>query len=171
MTHHCHATQCKVKVPPEMFMCKRHWFMLPKSMRDEIWRTYRPGQCDDWKISKSYAEIAIKCVTFIAEREGVKPDIRIYEMLKPTEINGHRIDWEAPMYEVSEDRKKQLDSSFTYHSPKGNQPERYVLLRDQAKSLAMLIVENVPPGREQSSAITKLEEAIMWANKGIACNE
>jgi hypothetical protein len=64
-----------------------------------------------------------------------------------------------------------LENSFTYHAPKANQPERYVLLRDKAKELAILILENTPASREQSVAFTKLEEAIMWANKAIACNE
>ncbi len=75
------------------------------------------------------------------------------------------------MYTPSDDKLKQIETSFTYHSPKGNQPERYVRLRDNAKMLAIDILNCVPPGREQSLAITKLEEAIMWANKGIACNE
>lgn len=65
----------------------------------------------------------------------------------------------------------QIENSFTYHSPKGNQQERYVDLRDTAKALAVKILQQVPSSREQSLAITKLEEAIMWANKGIACNE
>ena len=33
MSHHCHATQCNVPTLPEMFMCKRHWFTLPKKFR------------------------------------------------------------------------------------------------------------------------------------------
>lgn len=79
MAHHCHATNCKVNVPPEMFMCKRHWFMLPKAMRNEIWRTYRKGQCDDKNPSDEYCEIAKKCVTYIAEREGIPPDVKLYD--------------------------------------------------------------------------------------------
>jgi len=75
------------------------------------------------------------------------------------------------MYTPSEDKLKQVETSFTYHAPKGTQQERYVSLRDDAKALAVDILHAVPPGREQSLAITKLEEAIMWANKGIACNE
>lgn len=75
------------------------------------------------------------------------------------------------MYTPTEDKIKQIEISFTYHSPKGTQQERYVMLRDEAKALALDILQMVPPGREQSLAITKLEEAIMWANKGIACNE
>ena len=42
--HTCHATGCTVAVPPRMFMCKRHWFMLPKSTRDAVWAVYVPGQ-------------------------------------------------------------------------------------------------------------------------------
>ena len=75
------------------------------------------------------------------------------------------------MYTPSDDKIKQVENSFTYHSPKSNQPERYLTLRDNAKTLAFDILHLVPPGREQSLAITKLEEAIMWANKGIACGE
>lgn len=67
--------------------------------------------------------------------------------------------------------KARIENSFTYHAPKNDQPERYVALRDKAKDLANDIIEMVPISREQSLAITCLEEAIMWANKGIACNE
>lgn len=67
--------------------------------------------------------------------------------------------------------KHDIEHSFTYHAPQGNQPARYGLLRDKAKELGLLIIEHIPTCREQSLAITKLEEAIMWANKAIACNE
>lgn len=83
MPHHCHATGCKVVTKPVMFMCFRHWFMLPKSLRDAIWRTYRPGQCDDWQISHAYANAAREAVKFIAAKEGVEPDVSIYDMLDP----------------------------------------------------------------------------------------
>ncbi len=83
MSHHCHATGCDVVTPPQMFMCRRHWFSLPKAMRDDIWRTYRPGQCDDWAISHEYAEAARAAVRFVAAKEGVKADTSIYDSLDP----------------------------------------------------------------------------------------
>lgn len=83
MAHHCHATGCNVAVPPRMFMCRRHWYSLPKAMRDRIWATYRPGQEDDWKITHEYAEAARAAVTFIAEKEGKVPDTKVYDMLDP----------------------------------------------------------------------------------------
>lgn len=66
---------------------------------------------------------------------------------------------------------EQLENSFTYHTPKDTQPGRYKLLRDKAHELAIEILDKTPASREQSLAITKLEECIMWANKAIACNE
>lgn len=44
MAHRCHWPGCERNVPPKLWGCKKHWFMLPKDIRDEIWRTYRPGQ-------------------------------------------------------------------------------------------------------------------------------
>lgn len=61
-----------------------------------------------------------------------------------------------------------IENNFTYHAPKEGQPEKYQALREKAKELAYLIAELVPPSREQSLAMTKLEECLMWANAGIA---
>ena len=55
--------------------------------------------------------------------------------------------------------------------PQPGQPERYVMLRDKAKELAMLLADECPDSREKSLALTKLEESIMWANAAIARNE
>jgi len=74
-------------------------------------------------------------------------------------------------YEVPESMLQRLETSFTYHSPTPDQIPRYAMLRSQAKATALMIVKLTPPGREQSVALTKLEEAIMWANKAIACGE
>lgn len=64
-----------------------------------------------------------------------------------------------------------LDKRFTYHAPKGDQPDRYNKIRAVAKAMAQLIAEATPASREQSLAITKLEECVMWANSAIARNE
>lgn len=74
-------------------------------------------------------------------------------------------------YPLTDTDKKELANRFTYHAPKGNQPERYVALREDAKELASLIMQCSPPSRERSLALTHLEEAIFWANAGIARNE
>lgn len=64
--------------------------------------------------------------------------------------------------------QEELAIRFTYHSPKDGQPEKYSVLRNTAKSLAQLIVSETPESREQSLALTALEEAVFWANASIA---
>ncbi len=64
-----------------------------------------------------------------------------------------------------------IEKNFTYHPPKGDQPERYVRIREQAKDFAAAIESMCPSSRERSLAFTKLEECVMWANAAIARNE
>lgn len=66
---------------------------------------------------------------------------------------------------------REIEKRFTYHAPKGDQQERYVALRAKGRELAEDIIASTPASREQSLAITKLEEAIMWANAAIARRE
>lgn len=65
----------------------------------------------------------------------------------------------------------QLENNFRYHTPKGNQTERYEVLRNKGKELAHMVDELCPSGREKSLAMTNLEQTIMWANASIARNE
>ena len=67
--------------------------------------------------------------------------------------------------------KDRIESDFTYHAPKEGQAERYEALRSQAKDLAIAIADGTPSSREQSLALTSLEEAVFWANAAIARNE
>lgn len=67
--------------------------------------------------------------------------------------------------------KKEIINNFTYHPPKGNQPERYEKIRSMAKEMAILVDLLCPDSREKSLSITKVEEACMWANAAIARNE
>lgn len=75
------------------------------------------------------------------------------------------------MYTPSERVRAQIQKVFTYHPPKGDQAERYVRLRESAQVFAETIATLTPESREQSIALTKLEEAVMAANAAIARNE
>ena len=74
-------------------------------------------------------------------------------------------------YPMTDEMRARLTSTFTYHTPKEGQPERYQILRATARQMAEQIVYYTPPSREQSLALTKLEEAIMHANAAIARHE
>lgn len=64
-----------------------------------------------------------------------------------------------------------LVNAFTYHPPVGDQVDRYREIRQCGHTVAILINNLCPDSREKSLAITKLEEAVMWANAAIARNE
>lgn len=61
-----------------------------------------------------------------------------------------------------------LDNRFTYHPPKAGQPDVYQDIRLEARRFASMIDAHCPDSREKSLAITHLEDAVMWANAGIA---
>lgn len=65
----------------------------------------------------------------------------------------------------------EVDSIFTYHPPQEGQPARYEALRAKARELAHLIVTSCPQCREQSLALTHLQECTMFANAAIAIHE
>ena len=67
--------------------------------------------------------------------------------------------------------QERLKNNFTYHPPKGDQTEKYELIRDAAKAFAWVLLRLCPESRELSLAITHLEDAVMWANSAIARNE
>lgn len=72
---------------------------------------------------------------------------------------------------MSTSKHDKIENDFTYHTPKGNQAERYGQLRDKAKELAHLIVDLTPESPEQEQALQLLNLASMSANAAIARNE
>lgn len=65
----------------------------------------------------------------------------------------------------------QIDKTFKYHKPAGDQNDRYIAIREKAKQLAELMKGACPDSREKSLAFTNLQQAVMWANASIAINE
>lgn len=61
-----------------------------------------------------------------------------------------------------------LLNRFTYHPPKLGQPQLYEAIRQTVHDVAIYLNAVVPDSREKSLAITALEEAVMWANAGVA---
>lgn len=85
-----------------------------------------------------------------------------------------------PVYPIDKRTNDQMASAFTYHPPdaravpaggRAPQVDRYNYLRDTAGRLGNDVARLCPPSRERSLALTKLEEAVMWANAAIARHE
>lgn len=44
MTHECPAPGCDRQVTSSQLACRRHWFQLPRPLRNALWDTYyAPG--------------------------------------------------------------------------------------------------------------------------------
>lgn len=72
MGHACHAERCTVAVPPTMFMCRRHWYMVPARLRAMVWATYVPGQEVRKDPTMEYLEVARAAIAAVAAKE-VRP--------------------------------------------------------------------------------------------------
>jgi Zn ribbon nucleic-acid-binding protein len=68
--HHCHARGCGTKVKPELLMCGPHWRLVPKTIRDRVWATYREGQCDGHPMpSEEWHRAADAAIRAVAMKE------------------------------------------------------------------------------------------------------
>lgn len=68
--HTCHWPGCGKVVPPRMWGCAHHWFRLPLALRNEIWRTYRPGQEITKTPSSEYLAAAKSVHAWIMEQQA-----------------------------------------------------------------------------------------------------
>lgn len=57
-----------------------------------------------------------------------------------------------------------------YRAPTSEAARRHQVIRQAIGSAMVTVVRAVPTCREQSLAVTKLEEALFWANAGVARN-
>jgi hypothetical protein len=76
MAHLCHARGCSIPVPPQMLMCKRHWFRVHPKLRRAVWNNYRDGQCEDMTPSDAWHKAADAAIGYVAALEGLEMKIR-----------------------------------------------------------------------------------------------
>lgn len=67
--HRCHAKDCESIVPPKLFMCKRHWFLLPSGYRNALWDQYVPGQEITKTPTDGYLAAAKACIDYVHNYE------------------------------------------------------------------------------------------------------
>lgn len=65
-----------------------------------------------------------------------------------------------------------IDNRFSYHPPKDSgRAKQHEDARNTVSAVATTLNSMLPEGREKALAITKLEEALFWANAAIARQE
>jgi hypothetical protein len=73
--------------------------------------------------------------------------------------------------DLGQDEWDELGIRFVYHPPTAEQAERMQRIRDECLQLAGIVMTSTPRCREQSLALTAIEEVSMWANAAIARRE
>lgn len=61
-----------------------------------------------------------------------------------------------------------IDNRFNYHAPDADRAAQHETIREELRQTAGVLNAILPEGREKSLAITKLEEAMFWANASLA---
>ena len=63
----CRAPGCEARHARSLFCCRRHWYSLPKPLRDAIWRAYRQHGV----FSDEYLQAAENADAFLEDRDAV----------------------------------------------------------------------------------------------------
>lgn len=66
---------------------------------------------------------------------------------------------------------EQLENRYRHHAPKGDQAQRYAMIREAVLACAKVIRDLTPTSREQDRAFEELDAAMMFANASIARSE
>lgn len=62
-----------------------------------------------------------------------------------------------------------IEHRFAFHAATTQEKrDEHTSVRAACRDLALRVQQDVPEGREKALALTKIEEAMMWANAAIA---
>jgi hypothetical protein len=64
-----------------------------------------------------------------------------------------------------------IDKPFAYHKPSDEGLAKITFFREEFSAMKATIEANAPNSRERANAITRLEEAAMWAIKAVVFND
>jgi hypothetical protein len=82
VTHHCHANDCPMPTPPRLFMCGRHWAMVPRPMQDAVWAAYRAAPKGGRARDARYLTACANAVEHVARAEGKRETNSYRRVLK-----------------------------------------------------------------------------------------
>ena len=71
---------------------------------------------------------------------------------------------------MHKDTREKIEHNFIHHAPDNEKIRRHTKVREDCLDLALTFGEELPDSREKALALTKLEEAMFWANAAIARN-
>lgn len=55
----CPVAGCNERIDPTRLMCRRHWYRVPRPLRDRVWATWRSGQ---GIVSNEHQEVVLAAI-------------------------------------------------------------------------------------------------------------
>lgn len=85
--HHCHARGCDAPCPPAHLMCRRHWAMVPKALKEAVWEHYQPGQEQGRApVTSKWLGAAEAAIQAVAAKQTRKPKAPEPKPMGPSEV-------------------------------------------------------------------------------------
>ena len=70
--------------------------------------------------------------------------------------------------EVTPRTRDEVVTWFSFHPATGSKAQRHENVRSMHRSMALWILAAIPECRERSTALTRLQESMMWCNAAVA---
>jgi hypothetical protein len=70
----CPIPRCGERIDPSRLMCRGHWYMVPKLMRDHVWATWQSGQA---AYSSEHQDAVHAAVVAVLAAIGQKPGLEV----------------------------------------------------------------------------------------------
>jgi len=65
--HRCPIPRCGSQIDVSRLMCRLHWYLVPKELRDQVWATWRSGQ---GAFSSEHTDAVHEAVTAVRSAVG-----------------------------------------------------------------------------------------------------
>jgi len=75
----CPIPGCGRQIDPSRLMCRRHWYTVPKELRDQVWATWRSGQA---AFSREHRDAVSRAIAVVRAAAGQARD--------PTEVRSRQ---------------------------------------------------------------------------------
>jgi hypothetical protein len=63
----CRAIGCTRTLPPYVFMCRKHWRLVPGDLKREVWRNYTVAKAKGRQLSEEWDALIVKVVEAVAQ--------------------------------------------------------------------------------------------------------
>jgi hypothetical protein len=69
----CPIPGCSSRIDSSRLMCRSHWYLVPREVRDQVWATWRSGQA---AFSRDHQDAVLRAIAAVLAATGRTPGNR-----------------------------------------------------------------------------------------------